>query len=179
PGIYSRAFLEGRLSKAQLSLFRQEVKAQQDDSQGLSSYPHPWLMPDFWQFPTGSMGLGPINAIYQARFMRYLQNRGLLADQGRKVWGVVGDGEMDEPESVVALTLAAREQLDNLVFVVNCNLQRLDGPVRRNGNIVNELEALCSGAGWNVIKLLWSSDRDPLFARDGKGELAEILGRTV
>src|SRR5699024_9678026 len=179
PGIYSRAFLEGRLSKAQLSLFRQEVKAQQDDSQGLSSYPHPWLMPDFWQFPTGSMGLGPINAIYQARFMRYLQNRGLLADQGRKVWGVFGDGEMDEPESVGALTLAAREQLDNLVFVVNCNLQRLDGPVRGNGNIVNELEALFTGAGWNVIKLLWSSDWDPLFARDAEGELAEILGRTV
>lgn len=179
PGVYSRAFLEGRLSADQLELFRHEVAAAQSGHQGLCSYPHPWLMKDFWQFPTGSMGLGPINAIYQARFMRYMENRGLLEAQGRKVWGVFGDGEMDEPESVGALTLAAREHLDNLVFVINCNLQRLDGPVRGNSSVVNELESLFMGAGWNVIKLLWSSDWDPLFAMDTTGELAEVLGNTV
>jgi pyruvate dehydrogenase E1 component len=148
-------------------------------TQGLSSYPHPWLMPDFWQFPTGSMGIGPISSIYQARFMRYLEHRGLLATQERKVWGVFGDGEMDEPESLAALSLASREKLDNLVFVINCNLQRLDGPVRGNGHIVDELETLFGGAGWNVIKLLWGSDWDPLFARDTNGELADALNRTV
>lgn len=136
-------------------------------------------MKDFWQFPTGSMGLGPISAICQARFMRYMEHRGLLEARDRKVWGVFGDGEMDEPESVAALTLASRENLDNLVFVVNCNLQRLDGPVRGNGSIVDELESLFDGAGWNVIKLLWGSDWDPLFARDASGELADVLGRTV
>src|SRR5690554_3482260 len=179
PGVYARAFLEGSLSEDELSLYRQEVNAKKDGKQGLSSYPHPWLMPTFWQFPTGSMGLGPISAIYQARFMRYMEHRGLLAAQDRKVWGVFGDGEMDEPESVAALTLASRENLDNLVFVINCNLQRLDGPVRGNGSIVDELEGLFDGAGWNVIKLLWGSDWDPLLARDTTGELADVLGRTV
>jgi len=161
PGVYARAFLEGRLSADQLSRYRQEVAGG-----GLCSYPHPWLMPDFWQFPTGSMGIGPISAIYQARFLRYLQHRGLAQTAGRRVWGVFGDGEMDEPESLAALSLAAREQLDNLTFVINCNLQRLDGPVRGNGQIINELEALFSGAGWNVIKVVWGSEWDALFARD-------------
>ncbi|MGP6422357.1 alpha-ketoglutarate dehydrogenase [Pseudomonas putida] len=161
PGVYARAFLEGRLQEAQLQRYRQEV-----DGGGLCSYPHPWLMPDFWQFPTGSMGIGPINAIYQARFLRYLQHREIAPTHGRHVWGVFGDGEMDEPESIAALSLAARENLDNLTFVINCNLQRLDGPVRGNGQIVQELAALFSGAGWNVIKVLWGSDWDPLFARD-------------
>ena len=161
PGVYARAFLEGRLSEEQLGRYRQEV-----GGGGLSSYPHPWLMPEFWQFPTGSMGLGPINAIYQARFMRYLAHRGLADTADRYVWGVFGDGEMDEPESTGALTLAARERLDNLTFIVNCNLQRLDGPVRGNGQIIPELEALFTGAGWNVIKVLWGSDWDALFARD-------------
>ncbi len=161
PGVYARAFLEGRLSEEQLGHFRQEV-----GGKGLCSYPHPWMMPEFWQFPTGSMGLGPINAIYQARFMRYLDNRGLADTQGRRVWGVFGDGEMDEPEATAGLTLAAREGLDNLTFVINCNLQRLDGPVRGNGQIIPELEALFTGAGWNVIKVLWGSDWDALFARD-------------
>ena len=179
PGIYARAFLEGRLNEDQLAHYRQEISASNTKIQGLSSYPHPWLMPDFWQFPTGSMGLGPINAVYQARFMRYLEHRGLLATQDRKVWGVFGDGEMDEPESLAALSLASREKLDNLVFVINCNLQRLDGPVRGNGHIVDELETLFGGAGWNVIKLLWGSDWDPLFARDANGELADALNRTV
>src|SRR5690625_1144426 len=179
PGVYARAFLEGDLSDDELALYRQEVEARRQGKQGLSSYPHPWLMKDFWQFPTGSMGLGPINAIYQARFMRYMAHRGLLDTQHRKVWGVFGDGEMDEPESVAALTLASRENLDNVVFVVNCNLQRLDGPVRGNGSIVDELENLFDGAGWNVIKLLWGSDWDPLFARDLSGELVDVLGRTV
>ncbi|HKX40194.1 MAG TPA: pyruvate dehydrogenase (acetyl-transferring), homodimeric type, partial [Burkholderiaceae bacterium] len=146
---------------------------------GLSSYPHPWLMPDFWQFPTGSMGLGPISSIYQARFMRYLQHRGLLDTSGRTVWGVFGDGEMDEPESMSALTLAAREKLDNLIWVVNCNLQRLDGPVRGNGRIIDELEALFAGAGWRVIKLVWGSDWDGLFARDTEGALARAFANTV
>jgi len=174
PGVYSRAFLEGRISESQLAHYRRETSGQ-----GLSSYCHPYLMPGFWQFPTGSMGLGPINAIYQARYMRYLQDRGLLATAGRKVWAFVGDGEMDEPESLAGLSLAAREQLDNLVFVVNCNLQRLDGPVRGNGSIVQELEGLFAGAGWNVVKLLWGSDWDPLFARDSEGVLLKRLHETV
>jgi pyruvate dehydrogenase E1 component len=179
PGIYARAFLEGRLPADSLSHYRQEISAKSKGVQGLSSYPHPWLMPEFWQFPTGSMGIGPISSIYQARFMRYLEHRGLLAPQPRKVWGVFGDGEMDEPESLAALSLASREKLDNLVFVINCNLQRLDGPVRGNGHIVDELETLFGGAGWNVIKLLWGSDWDPLFARDANGELVDALNRTV
>jgi pyruvate dehydrogenase E1 component len=179
PGIYARAYLEGRLDENNLSHYRQEISAASQGIQGLSSYPHPWLMPEFWQFPTGSMGIGPISAIYQARFMRYLEHRGLLATQPRKVWGVFGDGEMDEPESLAALSLAAREKLDNLVFVINCNLQRLDGPVRGNGHIVDELETLFGGAGWHVIKLLWGSDWDPLFARDTQGDLADALSRTV
>ncbi|WP_040502133.1 alpha-ketoglutarate dehydrogenase [Herbaspirillum sp. YR522] len=179
PGIYARAFLEGSLQEQDLTYYRREIEARRDGRQGLSSYPHPWLMPGFWQFPTGSMGIGPINAIYQARFLRYLEHRGLLQDQGRRVWGVFGDGEMDEPESLAALSLAAREKLDNMIFVVNCNLQRLDGPVRGNGHIVDELETLFAGAGWNVIKLLWGSDWDPLFARDAEGELVDALNRTV
>jgi pyruvate dehydrogenase E1 component len=174
PGVYARAFLEGRLSEEQLSRYRQEVSGN-----GLCSYPHPWLMPDFWQFPTGSMGIGPISCIYQARFLRYLQHRGLAQTSARHVWGVFGDGEMDEPESIAALTLAARERLDNLTFIVNCNLQRLDGPVRGNGQIVQELESLFLGAGWNVIKVLWGSDWDPLFARDENHVLLRQLAMTV
>jgi pyruvate dehydrogenase E1 component len=179
PGIYARAFLEGFLGEAELAHFRREIEAADQGLRGLSSYPHPWLMPDFWQFPTGSMGIGPINAIYQARFMRYLEHRGLAAPSDRKVWGIFGDGEMDEPESVAALTLAAREKLDNLVFIVNCNLQRLDGPVRGNGRIIDELETLYAGAGWNVIKLLWGADWDPLLQRDATGALAHAFARTV
>ena len=179
PGVYARAFLEGRLGESDLACYRQEITAARQGGRGLSSYPHPWLMPDFWQFPTGSMGLGPISSIYQARFMRYLSHRGLLDTSARKVWGVFGDGEMDEPESMSALTLAAREQLDNLVWVVNCNLQRLDGPVRGNGRIIDELEALFAGAGWRVIKLVWGSDWDGLFARDTEGALAQAFSRTV
>lgn len=179
PGIYARAFLEGVLIERDLGYYRQEIEARRHGAQGLSSYPHPWLMPNFWQFPTGSMGLGPISAIYQARFLRYMEHRDLLQAQDRKVWGVFGDGEMDEPESLAALTLAARENLDNLIFVVNCNLQRLDGPVRGNGHIVDELETLFAGAGWNVIKLLWGSDWDPLFARDKDGHLVRALNQTV
>lgn len=179
PGVYARAFLEGRLSEADLSHYRQEIVAAEHGARGLSSYPHPWLMPDFWQFPTGSMGLGPISSIYHARFMRYLSNRNLLNCAGRKVWGMFGDGEMDEPESMSALTLAARERLDNLVWVVNCNLQRLDGPVRGNGKIIDELERLFSGAGWNVIKLVWGSDWDGMFARDHSGALARVFAHTV
>jgi pyruvate dehydrogenase E1 component len=174
PGVYSRAFLEGRLGEQHLDSYRREVAGR-----GLSSYCHPWLMPEFWQFPTGSMGLGPINAIYQARFMRYLENRALLATAGRKVWCFVGDGEMDEPESLAGLSLAAREGLDNLIFVVNCNLQRLDGPVRGNGSVIQELEGLFAGAGWNVIKLLWGSDWDPLFARDHDEAILRRLHETV
>ena len=174
PGVYARAFLEGFLSETHLEHYRREIAGP-----GLCSYPHPWLMPDFWQFPTGSMGIGPINAIYQARFMRYLQNRDLLQTEGRKVWGFFGDGEMDEPESIGALSLAAREGLDNLVFVINCNLQRLDGPVRSNGRIVDELEAQFTGAGWNVIKVLWGSDWDELFARDRTGALLRAFSQTV
>ncbi|ODP31134.1 alpha-ketoglutarate dehydrogenase [Pandoraea sp. ISTKB] len=161
PGVYARAYLEGRLSESALANYRQEV-----GKQGLCSYPHPWLMPDFWQFPTGSMGIGPISAIYQARFLRYLENRKISDTGTRRVWGVFGDGEMDEPESIAALPLAAREKLDNLTFIINCNLQRLDGPVRGNGQVINELEALFSGAGWNVIKVIWGSEWDALFARD-------------
>jgi pyruvate dehydrogenase E1 component len=149
PGVYARAFLEGRFTEERLTNYRQEV-----GGEGLCSYPHPWLMPDFWQFPTGSMGIGPISSIYQARFMRYLENRGLKQTGDRHVWGVFGDGEMDEPESIGALTLATREKLDNLTFIINCNLQRLDGPVRGNGQIIQELESLFIGAGWNVIKVL-------------------------
>ncbi len=179
PGIYARAFLEGTLGEKELSFYRQEIEAKKHGAQGLSSYPHPWLMENFWQFPTGSMGLGPISAIYHARFMRYMEHRDLLAPQERKVWGVFGDGEMDEPESLAALSLASRERLDNLVFVVNCNLQRLDGPVRGNGHIVDELETIFAGAGWNVVKLLWGSDWDTLFARDKSGELIDALNQTV
>ncbi|MBA2675933.1 alpha-ketoglutarate dehydrogenase [Ramlibacter sp.] len=179
PGVYSRAFLEGRLQEADLAHFRQEISGVRDGARGLSSYPHPWLMPDFWQFPTGSMGIGPISSIFHARFMRYLTHRGLVNCEGRKVWGVFGDGEMDEPESMSALTLASREKLDNLVWVVNCNLQRLDGPVRGNGRIVDELEKLFRGAGWNTIKLLWGSDWDGLFARDTTGALAKAFAHTV
>jgi pyruvate dehydrogenase E1 component len=179
PGVYARAFLEGRLSEADVAHYRREIGAQVAGARGLSSYPHPWLMPDFWQFPTGSMGLGPISSIYHARFMHYLQHRGLLDTTARRVWGVFGDGEMDEPESMSALTLAAREKLDNLTWVVNCNLQRLDGPVRGNGRIIDELEALFSGAGWRVIKLVWGSDWDGLFARDLTGALARVFSQTV
>jgi pyruvate dehydrogenase E1 component len=179
PGVYARAFLEGRLTEQDLMHYRQEIVAPSAGARGLSSYPHPWLMPDFWQFPTGSMGIGPISSIYHARFMRYLTHRGLLDCAGRKVWGVFGDGEMDEPESMSALTLAARERLDNLVWVVNCNLQRLDGPVRGNGRIIDELEKLFAGAGWNVIKLVWGSDWDGLFARDTTGALTRAFASTV
>ena len=174
PGVYARAYLEGFLDEAHLEHYRREITGP-----GLCSYPHPWLMPAFWQFPTGSMGIGPINAIYQARFMRYLHNRGLLQTSERKVWGFFGDGEMDEPESIGALSLAARERLDNIVFVINCNLQRLDGPVRGNGRIVDELEAQFTGAGWNVIKVLWGSDWDALFARDHSGALLRAFAQTV
>jgi len=174
PGVYARAFLEGRLTEENLASFRRET-----GGRGLSSYCHPWLMPGFWQFPTGSMGLGAIQAIYQARFMRYLEDRGILATRGRKVWAFVGDGEMDEPESLAGLSLASREGLDNLIFVVNCNLQRLDGPVRGNGSIIQELEGLFAGAGWNVIKVLWGSDWDPLFARDEEGVILRRLHETV
>jgi len=179
PGVYARAFLEGRLDEQNLLHYRQEIKAKRAGIMGLSSYPHPWLMPDFWQFPTGSMGIGPISSIYHARFMRYLQHRGLQNTQGRTVWGVFGDGEMDEPESMSALTLAARERLDNLVWVVNCNLQRLDGPVRGNGRIIDELEMLFKGAGWHVIKLVWGSDWDALLARDEAKALQKIFAETV
>ncbi|VVO22178.1 alpha-ketoglutarate dehydrogenase [Pseudomonas fluorescens] len=174
PGVYARAFLEGRLSEEQLANYRQEV-----GGNGLSSYPHPWLMPDFWQFPTGSMGIGPISAVYQARYMRYLENRNLADTSDRHVWGVFGDGEMDEPESIAGLTLAAREKLDNLTFIVNCNLQRLDGPVRGNGQVIQELEALFTGAGWNVIKVIWGSDWDPLFSRDTNNALLQRFAQTV
>ena len=179
PGVYARAFLEGRLSEKDLGFYRQELTAPAQAAQGLCSYPHPYLMPDFWQFPTGSMGIGPISSIYHARFMRYLTHRRLLDCTGRKVWGVFGDGEMDEPESMSALTLAAREGLDNMVWVVNCNLQRLDGPVRGNGRIIDELEKLFAGAGWNVIKLVWGSDWDGLFARDLTGALTNAFANTV
>ena len=175
PGVYARAFLEGRLSEEQLRSFRQEAL----DENGLSSYPHPWLMPNFWQFPTVSMGLGPIMAIYQARFMKYLENREIQPQHDRKVWAFMGDGEMDEPESLGAISLASREALDNLVFVINCNLQRLDGPVRGNGKIIQELEAVFRGAGWNVIKVVWGSYWDHLFAKDHNGQLQRLMEETV
>ena len=174
PGIYARAYLEGRLDEEKLAHYRQEV-----GGKGLCSYPHPWLMPDFWQFPTGSMGIGPINAVYQAHFMRYLEHRGLKDMGERHVWGIFGDGEMDEPESIGGLTLAAREGLDNLTFVINCNLQRLDGPVRGNGQIIQELESLFTGAGWNVLKVLWGSEWDPLFSRDTHHVLLRRFAETV
>jgi len=179
PGVYARAYLEGRLTENDLAHYRREITAPESGARGLSSYPHPWLMPDFWQFPTGSMGIGPISSIYHARFMRYLSDRKLLDCSTRKVWGVFGDGEMDEPESMSALTLASREKLDNLVWVVNCNLQRLDGPVRGNGRIIDELEKLFRGSGWNVIKLVWGSDWDGLFARDTTGALVKAFAQTV
>ncbi|MDE2624293.1 MAG: pyruvate dehydrogenase (acetyl-transferring), homodimeric type [Betaproteobacteria bacterium] len=174
PGIYARAFLEGRISEEQLTRFRQEV-----DGGGLPSYPHPWLMPNFWQMPTVSMGLGPLMAIYQARFMKYLQNRGIAHVENRKVWAFMGDGEMDEPESLGAISLASRERLDNLIFVVNCNLQRLDGPVRGNGKIIQELEADFRGAGWNVIKVIWGSQWDALIAKDRSGLLVQRMMEVV
>ena len=174
PGVYARAFLEGRISEEQMDSFRQEV-----DGNGLSSYPHPWLMEDFWQFPTVSMGLGPLMAIYQARFLKYLESRGLAKTPGRKVWCFCGDGEMDEPESLGAIALAAREGLDNLVFVINCNLQRLDGPVRGNGKIIQELEGDFRGSGWNVLKVIWGSRWDPLLAMDTKGLLKKRMDECV
>ena len=174
PGIYARSFLEGRLSESDIASYRQEVPGQ-----GLCSYPHPWLMKNYWQLPTGSMGIGPLSAVYQARFMRYLQARKLAETRQRHVWGVFGDGEMDEPESIAGLTLAAREKLDNLTFIVNCNLQRLDGPVRGNGQIIQELESLFVGAGWNVIKVLWGSEWDDLFARDENHALLRRFAQTV
>jgi len=174
PGIYARAYLEGRLTEDQLRHFRQEVAGD-----GLSSYPHPWLMPDFWQFPTVSMGLGPMQAIFQARFQRYLEHRGIVPPSDRKIWAFLGDGEMDEPESMGALTMPVREKLDNLVFVINCNLQRLDGPVRGNGKIIQELEAAFLGAGWNVVKVLWGSRWDPLLAKDSQGLLRRVMEECV
>lgn len=174
PGVYARAFLEGRLTEEQLDKFRREV-----DGDGLSSYPHPWLMPDFWQFPTVSMGLGPLTAIYQARFMKYLQDRGLAKTDNRQIWAYLGDGETDEPESLGAISLAGREKLDNLNFVINCNLQRLDGPVRGNGKIIQELEGVFRGAGWNVIKVIWGSYWDPLLQRDHDGKLEHLMNVTV
>ncbi len=174
PGIYARAFLEGRLSREDLDKFRREV-----DGEGLSSYPHPYLMPDFWQFPTVSMGLGPLSAIYQARFMKYLEDRGLSKTSNRQIWAFMGDGEMDEPESLGAISLAGREKLGNLNFVINCNLQRLDGPVRGNGKIIQELEGVFRGAGWNVIKVIWGSYWDPLLARDTEGHLQQVMMDTV
>ena len=174
PGVYARAYLEGRITEAQMYKFRQE-----STGGGLSSYPHPWLMPNFWQFPTVSMGLGPLMAIYQARFMRYLQHRGLVQTDGRKVWAYLGDGETDEPESLGAVSMAGREKLDNLIFVVNCNLQRLDGPVRGNGKIIQELEGVFRGAGWNVIKIVWGSQWDRLFAKDKNGLLQQRMQEVV
>ncbi|MDF2447064.1 MAG: aceE [Moraxellaceae bacterium] len=174
PGIYARSFLEGRITEQQLENFRREV-----GGKGLSSYPHPWLMPDYWQFPTVSMGLGPIMSIYQAHFMKYLTNRGFIKDEGRKVWAFLGDGEMDEPESLGAIGLAGREKLDNLIYVINCNLQRLDGPVRGNGKIIQELESIFRGAGWNVIKVVWGRKWDPLLARDEHGVLRQRMEECV
>ena len=174
PGIYARAFLEGRISEEQMLNFRREV-----DGKGLSSYPHPKLMPEFWQFPTVSMGLGPLMAIYQARFLKYLHARQIADTANRKVWAFCGDGEMDEPESMGAIGMAGREMLDNLVFVINCNLQRLDGPVRGNGKIIQELEADFRGAGWNVIKVIWGANWDELLARDKEGVLQRIMMETV
>ena len=175
PGIYARAYLEGRLTTEQLKHFRRELKP----GGGLSSYPHPWLMPDFWEFPTVSMGLGPIMSIYQARFNRYLEDRGLKKNNNHHVWAFLGDGETDEPETLGAITLASREKLDNLIFVINCNLQRLDGPVRGNGKVIQELEAIFRGAGWNVIKVIWGSDWDPLLEKDTEGKLVKRMSETV
>ncbi|GAC1635369.1 MAG: pyruvate dehydrogenase (acetyl-transferring), homodimeric type [Candidatus Acidiferrum sp.] len=175
PGMYARAFMEGRLSKEKLENFRRELKP----GGGLSSYPHPWLMPDFWEFPTVSMGLSPLMAIYQARFQRYLENRGMKPATDAKVWAFLGDGETDEPESLGAITLASREKLDNLIFVINCNLQRLDGPVRGNGQIIQELESAFRGAKWNVIKVLWGSEWDPILERDTEGLLVKRMGELV
>src|SRR5690349_1715018 len=180
PGIYARAYLEGRLTEDQMKRFRQELDEQgRFDGNGLASYPHPWLMPDFWQFPTVSMGLGPIMAIYQARFMKYLQGRGMADTSGRKVWAFLGDGETDEPESLGSISLAGREHLDNLIFVVNCNLQRLDGPVRGNGKIIQELEADFRGSGWNVLKVVWGGNWDPLLAKDRHGVLRRRMEEAV
>src|ERR1700744_3486941 len=175
PGVYARAYLEGRFDDARLLNFRHELRGKP----GLSSYPHPWLMPDFWNFPTVSMGIGPLNAIYQARFMRYLEHRGLLKPTERKVWAFLGDGETDEVDSLGAISLGAREKLDNLIFVVNCNLQRLDGPVRGNKRIIDELEGVFHGAGWNVIKVIWGSDWDRLFERDHTGLLLKRMEECV
>jgi pyruvate dehydrogenase E1 component len=175
PGIYARAYLEGRIDETHLENFRRETRA----GGGLSSYPHPWLMPDFWEYPTVSMGLGPIMAIYQARFIRYLEDRGLKPKSNAKVWAFIGDGETDEPEALGAITLPAREKLDNLIFVINCNLQRLDGPVRGNGQIIQDLEAAFRGAGWNVIKVLWGREWDPLLAKDRDGLLVKRMGEIV
>ena len=175
PGVYARAFLEGRLTEQQLKNFRHELRGEP----GLSSYPHPWLMKEFWQFPTVSMGLGPINSIYQAKFMRYLENRGLIEPTPRKIWAFLGDGEMDEPESTGAITVPVREKLDNLIFVINCNLQRLDGPVRGNGKVISELEGLFRGAGWNVIKCIWGCDWDRLLARDISGRLVQLMNECL
>lgn len=174
PGVYARAFVEGFLDEAHLENFRSEVAGH-----GLCSYPHPYLMPDFWQFPTVSMGLGPLTAIYQARFMRYMESRGFKKAGDRKVWVFLGDGETDEPECLAGLSLAAREKLDNLIFVVNCNLQRLDGPVRGNGNIIQELEGRFRGSGWRIIKLIWGSEWDRILARDKDGRLLQKLGSMV
>ena len=174
PGIYARAFLEGRLTEEQMNNFRQEI-----GGNGLSSYPHPKLMPDFWQFPTVSMGLGPINAIYQAKFLKYLDNRGLKDTSAQRVYAFLGDGEMDEPESKGAITIATRDKLDNLVFVINCNLQRLDGPVTGNGKIVNELEGIFSGAGWQVIKVMWGDRWDELLRKDTSGKLVQLMNETL
>src|SRR6266849_3906348 len=175
PGIYARAYLEGRIDESHLENFRRELK----EGGGLSSYPHPWLMPDFWDYPSVSMGLSPLMAIYQARFMRYLEDRGLKPKSDAKVWAFIGDGETDEPESLGAITLPAREKLDNLIFVINCNLQRLDGPVRGNGQIIQELEAAFRGAGWNVIKVIWGREWDPLLAKDRDGLLIRRMGEIV
>ncbi len=175
PGVYARAFLEGRISERQLENFRRELRP----GGGLSSYPHPWLMPDFWQFPTVSMGLGPILSIYQARFNRYLEDRGLKETKDYKVWAFLGDGETDEPETLGAITLAAREKLDNLIFVINCNLQRLDGPVRGNGKIIQELEAAFRGAGWNVIKVIWGDAWDPFLEKDHDDLLVQRMAAVV
>ena len=176
PGNYARAFLEGRLTDEQLDGFRQEVSKKPG---GLSSYPHPWLMPEFWQFPTVSLGIGAITSIYQARFMKYLAARGMAETEGRKVWAFIGDGEVDEPETMGSIGMAGREHLDNLIWVVNCNLQRLDGPVRGNGKIIQELEADFRGAGWNVIKVIWGSRWDPLLAEDHDGRLVKVMEACV
>src|SRR5580692_11174433 len=175
PGVYARSYLLGRFNDDHLKNFRHELR----DKPGLSSYPHPWLMPEFWNFPTVSMGIGPLNAIYQARFMRYLENRGLIKKTNRKIWAFLGDGETDEVDTLGAVSLGARDKLDNLIFIVNCNLQRLDGPVRGNGRIIDELEGVFLGAGWNVIKVLWGSDWDELFARDHSGLLLRRMEECV